>query len=98
MSGSNRDLREYEDSEKVMDAFSALVSGGKLGYKTIIEKKKIPPKCIKCGRGGDIDQKFCPQCGGKMLVPITHCPSCKKSIEEAQKFCTNCGEKIPSIE
>ena len=89
-----RDLREHMDSEAIAEAFSKLVSGGRPGYKTIIEKKKIPPKCIKCGRGGDEGQKFCPQCGGKMLTPLTNCPQCKKRIDENQKFCTNCGFNI----
>ncbi len=91
---SNRDLRHLNDSESIQDAFSKLVSGGKSGYKTIIEKKKIPPKCGGCGRGGDEGQKFCPQCGGKMITPITNCPKCKKSIEDNEKFCTECGEKL----
>ncbi len=89
-----RDLRDHMDSESIQNAFSKLVSGNKVGYKTIIEKKKIPPKCVKCGRGGDEGQKFCPQCGGKMLVPLTNCPSCKKRIDEGQKFCTECGHDL----
>lgn len=91
---SNRDLRKLQNETAVQDAFSALVSGGRPGYKTIIEKKKIPPKCSQCGRGGDPEQKFCPQCGGKMVVPITECPQCKKTIDENEKFCTECGNKL----
>jgi rRNA maturation endonuclease Nob1 len=92
--GSCLDLRKYEDSESIQDAFSKIVSGGKPGYKTVIEKKKIPPKCIGCGRGGDEGQKFCPQCGGKMVVPLTHCPGCKTRIADNEKFCTNCGHNL----
>lgn len=91
---TGRDLRKYQDSESIQDAFSRIVSGGKVGYKTIIEKKVVPPKCSGCGRGGDEGQKFCPQCGGKMVVPITNCPGCKVSLEDNQKFCTQCGFKI----
>ena len=91
--GSNIDLRKYEDPASIQDAFSKIVSG-KVGYKTVIERKKIPPKCTKCGRGGDVDQKFCPQCGGKMVIPLTHCPGCKKMIDEAEKFCTECGHDL----
>ena len=90
----NLDLRKYQDAESIQDAFSKIVSGGKPGYKTIIERKKYPPKCVKCGRGGDEEQKFCSQCGGKMVVPLTNCPACKKSIEETQVFCTECGTKL----
>ena len=91
---SNRDLRAHANSENVANAFASLVSGGRPGYKTVIEKKKIPPKCSKCGRGGDDGQKFCPQCGGKMVVPLTECPGCKKPIDETDAFCTECGYKL----
>jgi predicted amidophosphoribosyltransferase len=92
--GSNIDLRKFQNSESIQDAFSKVVSGGKVGYKTVVERKKIPPKCSNCGRGGDPDQKFCPQCGGKMVVPLTNCPGCKKPIDDSEKFCTECGHKL----
>ena len=91
--GSNIDLRKYQDPTSIQDAFSQLVSGKK-GYKAVIERKKPTPKCVGCGRGGDEGQKFCPQCGGKMVVPLTNCPSCKKMIEDNEKFCTNCGHNL----
>lgn len=93
MMGSSLDLRKWQDPASIQDAFSRVVSG-KVGYKAVIERKKIPPKCEKCGRGGDDGQKFCPQCGGKMVVPITNCPGCKKSINEGDKFCIECGHSL----
>ncbi len=92
--GSNIDLRKFQNPDSVEDAFSALVSGKRYGYKTVIERKKPQPKCSQCGRGGEESQKFCPNCGGKMLVPLTNCPSCKKFIEDNEKFCTDCGTKL----
>ena len=92
--GSNIDLRKFQNSESIQDAFSKVVSGGKSGYKAVIERKKVPPKCSKCGKGGDEDQKFCSQCGGKMVVPIINCPGCKKYIDDGEKFCTNCGQSL----
>jgi len=91
--GSSIDLRKYQKPEAILDAYSKVVSG-KSGYKAIIERKKIPPKCVKCGRGGDDGQKFCPQCGGKMEVPLTNCPGCQKDINEEDKFCQECGHKL----
>ena len=91
--GSCIDLRKFLKPEAIQDAYSKVVSG-KSGYKAMIERKKPVPKCNKCGRGGDEGQKFCPQCGGKMLVPITNCPSCNKDIDETEKFCTGCGTKL----
>lgn len=91
--GSCIDLRKFQN-DSIQDAFSKLVSGNKFGYKTILEKKVIPPRCEKCGRGGDEGQKFCPQCGGQMIIPVLNCPKCNKSLGEGEKFCTNCGIKI----
>lgn len=87
-----RDLRKFQN-DSIVDAFSKLVSG-RHGYKTVLEKKIVHPKCVKCGRGGDPEQKFCPMCGGKMIVPLTNCPKCNCSIELNQKFCTECGNEI----
>lgn len=91
--GSSIDLRKYQKPDAIQDAYSKLVSG-KAGYKAVIERKKIPPKCTKCGRGGDLEQKFCPQCGGKMVVPLTNCPGCQKDINEGDMFCQECGLKL----
>lgn len=92
--GSCIDLRKYQDAEIIENAFSALVSGKKHGYKTLIERKKPTPKCSKCGRDGEEGQKFCANCGGKMEIPLTNCPSCKKPIDETEKFCPECGTKL----
>ena len=91
--GSCLDLRELQDSQDVAEIYSKIVSGKK-GYKAVIERRKIPPKCVKCGRGGDIDQKFCPQCGGEMKIPLTNCPGCKAPIGDTEKFCTQCGKEL----
>ena len=53
------------NNQSTFDAFSRLVSGGKAGYKTIIETKKEVPTCSKCGRELTGEEKFCPECGEK---------------------------------
>lgn len=63
---SNLDLRKLQSQEAVEDAFSKLVSGGKAGYKTVIERKKEPIKCSKCGTLLEGTEKFCPECGNKI--------------------------------
>jgi hypothetical protein len=95
--GSCLDLRKYQDGSAIQDAYSKIVSGGKFGYKSLLERKQVLPKCVQCGRGGDNGQKFCPQCGGKMAVPMTNCPGCKKSIDETEKFCTDCGTNLAAL-
>ena len=90
--GSCIDLRKYQENAAIQDAFSKIVSG-RPGYKAVMEKRVIPPKCVKCGRGGDPDQKFCPQCGGQMKIPLTNCPGCNTSVGD-EKFCTNCGKSL----
>ncbi len=63
--GSCIDLRKYQDSDSIQDAFSALVSGKK-GYKTVIERKKNIPKCPGCSSALSGEEKFCPNCGYKI--------------------------------
>ena len=63
---SNRDLRHLNESEAVVNAFSKLVSGGRSGYKTILEKTKPTPKCSACNTTLTGDEKFCPECGNKL--------------------------------
>ena len=64
--GSCRDLRKYIDDEATYAAFSRLVSGGKAGYKTIIERKKEPLRCKNCSKILEGEEKFCPECGTKI--------------------------------
>lgn len=63
--GGCRDLRKLQDDGKVADAFSKLVSGGKFGYKTIIEKKVEEKRCAGCQSKLEGNEKFCPNCGAK---------------------------------
>lgn len=92
--GSCRDLRGMQNINNIESAFSALVSGGKMGYKTVIERRTDLPKCSKCGKFADAEEKFCSECGGKIVCMLTKCPSCSKPIKESDKFCTGCGTKI----
>lgn len=64
--GSNLDLRHLQENQAVYDAFSQLVSGGKRGYKAVIERTKPTPKCPDCGTILTGDEKFCPECGKKL--------------------------------
>jgi len=63
--GGCRDLRKLQDDGKVADAFSKLVSGGKFGYKTVIEKKVEEKRCLGCQSKLEGNEKFCPNCGTK---------------------------------
>ena len=63
---SNRDLRKFQSDDAIIDAFSKLVSGGRSGYKTILEKTKPMPKCPSCNITLTGDEKFCPECGNKL--------------------------------
>jgi len=63
--GGCRDLRKYQEDEKVSDAFSKLVSGGKFGYKTVIEKRVEEKRCLQCHAKLEGNEKFCPECGMK---------------------------------
>lgn len=63
--GGCRDLRKLQDDSKVADAFSKLVSGGKMGYKAVIEKKVEEKRCLGCHNKLEGIEKFCPNCGAK---------------------------------
>jgi rubrerythrin len=65
--GSNLDLRDLQENEDVYKAFSKIVSGGKSGYKAVIDRPKAIPKCPKCGKVLDGGEKFCPECGTKLV-------------------------------
>ena len=58
-------VAELQGSEKILDIFSKVVSGGKPGYKTVIEKKKVILKCEGCGGLLEGHERFCPNCGKK---------------------------------
>tara|TARA_Y100000310_G_C20424913_1_gene688571 strand:+ start:442 stop:663 length:222 start_codon:yes stop_codon:yes gene_type:complete len=64
---SNVDLRDFQNSEEVSDAFSALVSGGKPGYKTIIEKSPEAIQCPECTKNLTGEENYCPECGTKLI-------------------------------
>jgi ribosomal protein L34E len=63
--GSCLDLRRYINDQSTFDAFSKLVSGGKAGYKSVIERRKETPRCKKCNKELEGIEKFCPECGEK---------------------------------
>lgn len=56
-------MKELQNSEEVLDVFSKVVSGGKPGYKTVIEKKKKVLRCKGCTGLLEGHEKFCPNCG-----------------------------------
>ena len=62
---SCRDLRKFQEPTSIEDAFANLVSGGKMGYKTVIEKKVEIIRCSNCSLQLEGSEKFCPECGTK---------------------------------
>lgn len=70
MSGSCRDLRDYMNDPKVADAFSLLISGRK-GYKAVIERRVEPTICSGCKITLKEESKFCPECGTKVVKPLS---------------------------
>jgi len=68
--GGCRDLRKYQENDQVVDAFSRLVSGGKMGYRAVIEKKVEEKRCSGCQTKLEGIEKFCPNCGAKTAWQI----------------------------
>ena len=61
----------------------------RLREKHIRENSRV---CSSCGRKA-VHQKFCPECGGKIVVRLRVCEKCGYLAEE-EKFCPKCGGKI----
>lgn len=61
----------------------------RLREKHIRENSRV---CSSCGRKA-ADEKFCPECGGKIVVRLHVCEKCGYLAEE-EKFCPKCGGKI----
>ena len=59
-------MEEMQKNDTVLDAYSRIVSGGKSGYKAVIEKKKITLRCKSCSTILEDNQKFCHECGMKV--------------------------------
>jgi len=63
-------MEEIQKSGEIKDAFAKLVSGGRYGYKTVVETKPMVFKCHKCQTVVDVaNQKFCHECGAKVEMP-----------------------------
>lgn len=52
--------------------------------------------CQKCGHNNLNSDKFCGQCGSKLIEPKpkNYCPNCKTTTQRNLKFCTECGTKL----
>lgn len=82
---SNLDLRKWQDNSVTYDAFSSLVSGGRLGYKTVIIKDKPKLKCQNCGFELSGEEKFCPECGTKVEKETGESKAENKSENNVEK-------------
>ena len=49
--------------------------------------------CPKCGSLNKKSDKFCSNCGEKIITEIT-CPNCGSTIPSSSKFCSECGQPI----
>jgi len=56
------EMNRIQNSDEIANLFGKLVSG-KSGYKAVIEVTKPAPKCEKCGKILEGNEKFCPECG-----------------------------------
>lgn len=56
--------------------------------------------CENCGTKVGAGNKFCPDCGEKIVIkiPPKNCVKCGAALTVGKKFCPDCGEKIVSKE
>ena len=64
--GSNLDLRKYMNSDAVAFAFGKLISG-KSNYRPVIERRVEKIYCSNCRKELSGEEKFCPECGTKVI-------------------------------
>ena len=59
------------------------------------EKEEINDEvhCPKCGALVRTDDKFCWNCGAKLIF-IYQCPNCGADVSSEDRFCRNCGYKL----
>ena len=47
--------------------------------------------CSKCGTKNEADQKFCGECGTRL---VTACPACGAANPPGRRFCGECGTNL----
>jgi membrane protease subunit (stomatin/prohibitin family) len=50
--------------------------------------------CPKCGAQNPTSNKFCAECGTKLMPNMVPCPKCGEKVAEGTKFCPNCGASM----
>jgi membrane protease subunit (stomatin/prohibitin family) len=81
ITGNVKNSVENNASNQISNSISNKASKAMQGDNT--------PKCPKCKKPiADNSQKFCQQCGTKLLVT---CAKCNKDFATGTKFCTECG-------
>lgn len=50
--------------------------------------------CPKCGAQNPASNKFCAECGAKLMPNMIPCPKCGEKVPEGTKFCPNCGSSM----
>ena len=60
------DLQKNQDFASI---YSKIVSGGRAGYKAVIETKQVEIRCKNCNTVLDPVEKFCHECGTKAEKP-----------------------------
>ena len=88
-----KEQERMQRSPEFIDAFSKIVSG-RPNYKAVVDVKPISMKCRKCNADVTDRQKFCQECGEKIIVKPTHCPKCSKPVLQNDKFCQECGANL----
>jgi len=58
-------MQEIQQNKDFGDAFSKIVSGGKYGYKAVIETRQVVIQCKGCYTVLEPSMKFCHECGLK---------------------------------
>ena len=63
-------MNELQKNQDFSSIYSKIVSGGRAGYKAVIETRQVEIRCKGCNTVLDPIEKFCHECGTKVEKPV----------------------------
>ncbi|MFH1365253.1 MAG: hypothetical protein ABIH28_01565 [archaeon] len=75
-------MNEFQKNQDFAAAYSKLISGGRAGYKAVIETRRVEIRCKGCNTVLDPIEKFCHEWGQRLKKPRNK----KKTIFQLQPF------------
>lgn len=88
--------KNYTDALKFAIRSNRILDGSELSTSSpIVEEKDVEEElhCPKCGAIVRAEDKYCWNCGAKLIFIYT-CPNCGAEVSSEDKYCRYCGYKL----